>query len=236
MKLNELYELKRKKFNLEGIKENPSKLLSILLLQNIDNFVCNQNDELDDFYNKNKILINLLIEKVIKDFNFNSNELIDIIEESKNCDNFENDVIWCVFLKGFSSVYWALKCDEKYTPEQVYSIYFNDYSLYNTGNKVIAIVSNPSRGRERLKRILEDNNEFFSLICESMNPTERMEVLENLENKSCETCTNGSCSVPTCEKYELDAGRECFGWYNAVYIGQSKFYNERDILKLKYKN
>ncbi len=84
----------------------------------------------------------------------------------------------------------------------------------------------------------EMNKEYFLEIEKLLTPEERISIRQKLKNKSCTTCTNGSCRIETYEKVGADEfgnpqGYECIGWNNPEYIGRSKVLKLYDIHKLK---
>lgn len=84
----------------------------------------------------------------------------------------------------------------------------------------------------------ENQREFYKKISERLTAEERLFILENLENKSCNNCDNGNCSIGTFEKIGIDAegkseGHSCMGWYNSELIGKSKVLKIMDVYKLK---
>lgn len=88
-----------------------------------------------------------------------------------------------------------------------------------------------------IDRILEDPDEFYERIAEELTVEERLFILDELKNKSCLSCTNGCCSVPSYEKVGVDesgklVGSECIGWFNARLIGRSKVLRKTNIYDL----
>lgn len=91
---------------------------------------------------------------------------------------------------------------------------------------------------DSLNMIFENSREFYKKISEKLTVEERLFILENLKNKSCNTCDNGSCGIGVFEKGGVDAeekpeGHSCIGWYNSELIGKSKILRITDIYKLK---
>lgn len=85
---------------------------------------------------------------------------------------------------------------------------------------------------------VKDTRVFYESVAQNMTPEERNYILMSLENKSCSSCTNGSCNVENHEKIGLDEngkaqGCNCVGWYNYEYIGRSKIIGSKDIYELK---
>lgn len=89
-----------------------------------------------------------------------------------------------------------------------------------------------------LQKILRKPSDFYTKVCEELTPKERIFILQNLINKSCLSCSNGSCRVPYAEKLGVDEsgkpqGSQCIGWWNEELIGKSKVLRRMDINKLK---
>ncbi len=79
---------------------------------------------------------------------------------------------------------------------------------------------------------------YYCKIEGALTVEERLHILHQLENKSCETCTNASCNVETGEKVGLDEcgkpqGYQCIGWYNAKIVGKSKVLSLKNVYELK---
>ena len=88
-----------------------------------------------------------------------------------------------------------------------------------------------------LDKILESPTEFYEKIEEELTVEERLFIISELENKSCMSCTNGCCSVPSYEKVGVDefgkhVGSECIGWFNSRLIGRSKVLRKTNIYDL----
>lgn len=89
-----------------------------------------------------------------------------------------------------------------------------------------------------IDRILDKPSEFYQKISESLTPEERVFILKNLKNKSCENCANMSCNVEHHEKIGLDEsgrpqGENCVGWINHEIIGKSKVLKLTNIYDIK---
>ena len=101
MTLNELYNVKLMEYKKLGVKDEPYKLLSMLLLPRKAEFEPLMVSE-GKFYEKYKKNIDSMIEKVIKDFDITDEEIIWHVEKKGVlCNNFEHDKIWYVFGEGF---------------------------------------------------------------------------------------------------------------------------------------
>lgn len=105
----------------------------------------------------------------------------------------------------------------------------NEKDLINDRVKSLEILINTA---------VESPKRFYEAIASSMTPEERLYIISQLQNKSCETCTNGSCDIENCEKIGLDEygkpqGHDCMGWINDEYIGRSKVLEKTDIYQLK---
>lgn len=90
-----------------------------------------------------------------------------------------------------------------------------------------------------LSIILNNTSEFYDKITKSLTLEERLLILLNLQNKSCDTCQiNENCSF---EAYDIEEPDEngivrntnCQGWFNSELIGKSKVLKINDINKLK---
>lgn len=131
MNLNELYNLKLLDYQKNGIKEQPDKLLAMLLLPEKDNFEPLKTSE-GKFYDSYKSEINEKIAKVINDFEITDEEIIKQIEDNGvSCNNFEHDKIWFVFCKGFGAIHWGIMYHPDKSPEEIYADVFGDFSKEN---------------------------------------------------------------------------------------------------------
>ena len=89
-----------------------------------------------------------------------------------------------------------------------------------------------------ISQAIKDPLKLYCEICYAMPPEERILILKHLQNKSCQTCTNGSCNVQAWEKVGIDEsgypmGHNCIGWFNPSLIGKSRVLAKLDINKLK---
>lgn len=120
MTLNELYNVKLMEYKKYGVKDEPDKLLSLLLLPKKDEFEPLRVAE-GAFYEVYKKEIDSMIEKVIKDFDITDEEIIWHVEKKGVlCNNFEKDKIWFVFCWGFGLMHWSIMYHKEKTPEEVY--------------------------------------------------------------------------------------------------------------------
>ena len=90
-----------------------------------------------------------------------------------------------------------------------------------------------------IEQTMKEPLKFYDEICYTIPLKERLLILKHLENKSCETCTNGSCNIETCEKVGIDEygypmGHDCIGWFNPNIIGKSRVLAKLDINELKH--
>ena len=240
MKLKELYNLKLYEYKNYGLKERPYKLLAMLLLSEIDKYQPFRGSQ-GDFYRKYKSEIDEKISKVEIDFGFTYEEIVQYIERTVVCDNFEYQRIWFVFAEGFSALNWGLFYHEEMTPEEIYSHCFDSDDLkkhYDIEQLAVANNVVVSDLENILCKIIENPGDFYEKVCDRLTAEERIFILKNLENKSCISCRNGSCRVETCDKIGFDEegkpeGHSCSGWYNAELIGRAKVLRKTDIYKLK---
>ena len=91
---------------------------------------------------------------------------------------------------------------------------------------------------ELIEMTLISHDNAYSKIEQMMIPNERLNIINNLSNKSCLSCTNGCCKVDYMEKIGLDEygnlqGNKCLSWKNSELIGKSKVLRINDINKLK---
>lgn len=239
MTLLELYNLKLHEYKETGLKEKPSKLLAMLLLSEKDKYEPLRNSE-GKFYEKYKEQINQKIKIVEQDFNLTYEDLIKYIEETVECNNYEEQKIWFGFAEGFGALHWGLLYQKEKTPEEIYSRYFDSDDLkkhYDIEQRAIASNITITPLDEILEKIIECPTEFYVKISEQLTPEERTLIIQSLENKSCRSCTNGSCKVPHIEKLGVDElgnpeGSQCIGWINNELIGRSKVFKKTNIHKL----
>lgn len=89
-----------------------------------------------------------------------------------------------------------------------------------------------------INKVSENPTEFYKKISAELTPEERLFIMNNLENKSCDNCTNCLCRIENYEKGGIDEfgnfeGSSCCGWYNDELVGRSKVLKKTDIYKLK---
>lgn len=120
MTLYELYNVKLMEYKKYGVKDEPDKLLSMLLLPKKEDFEPLMVSE-GKFYEKYKKKIDYMIEKVINDFDITDEEIIHHVEKKGVlCNNFEHDKIWFVFCEGFGLMHWSIMYHKEKTPEEIY--------------------------------------------------------------------------------------------------------------------
>ncbi len=240
MTLLELYKLKLYEYEKTGLREKPWKLLAMLLLSEKDKYEPLEKSQ-GEFYKKYKTQIDLQIAKVEKDFNFTLEDIIEYIEKTVGCGNYEEDRIWFVFADGFGALDWGLKYKQSKTAEEIYAEYYDDDELkkyYDIEQKSIANDINVTELDKLLNRIFANSNDIYKKICDELTAEERVFILKQLENKCCMNCTNGNCRVEYNEKIGVDEfgkaqGSECVGWFNAELIGRSKVLRKTNINQLK---
>lgn len=136
MKLIDLYNHKVKLYENDGIREKLDKLLSILLLNEIDLFEEQATEK--EFYERYKDIINKKIRKIEEDFKLTKEEIIEQIERNGIvCNNYEFDKIWFLFNEGFSSVNWGLKNRKSNSIEEIYYEYFFDNELDDIDKNIL---------------------------------------------------------------------------------------------------
>lgn len=142
MTLEKLYAKKVEDYKTNGIKEQPDKLLAMLLLPERDYYRPLMVAE-GEFYRIYQKEIDEKIEKVIQDFNITKEELVQIVEDKGVlCDNFEHDKIWFVFAEGFGSMHWGLMYHQEMSPEQIYTECFGQVEKEKPNQKCM----NPKKG------------------------------------------------------------------------------------------
>lgn len=240
MTLIELYNLKLNEYKQTGLRERPWKLLSMLLLSKKNEYEALKGS-LGDFYKKYKEKIDKEIKKVETDFNFSKEDIVNFIEETVVCDDYEHQKIWFVFCQGFEVLDWALAHQQEKTPEEIYSEFFDTDDLkkqYNLEEKANANNIQTADLNELINKIIEKPRELYIQIYNALTPEERLFIIRILENKKCFNCTNPSCRVEYKEKVGLDddgqpQGSKCIFWRNEELIGKSKVLRLTDINKLK---
>lgn len=239
MTLKELYNLKLYEYKEFGIKERPWKLLAMLLLSEKNKYEPLKNAQ-GEFYKKYKNEIDKQINKVERDFDFTHEEIVEYIEKTVDCDNYEEQKIWFVFEDGFGILNWGLMYKEDKTAEEIYSEYYNNDDLkryYDVEQKAIANDICITKLDNLLNKILDNPINFYERICHVLTVEERMFIIKQLENKCCMNCINAGCRIEYDEKVGVDElgkpqGSECSGWFNAELIGRSKVLRKTDINQL----
>lgn len=201
MTLLELYELKLLKYNKTKERDNPSKLLAMLLLSEMDKY-----EPLDisqeKFYNTYKKDIDKQISKVEKDFNFTYEDIISYIEKLTIYNDYVKQSIWYVFADGFRVLHWALLYRKEEVPEEIYCEYFSDNELSYYSN-------------------LDKRDSYLNKNCIKLTVEDRLFMLKELKNRSCINCSNENCRF-LYSKEKFIYGNKCIGWYNSSLIGISR--------------
>lgn len=240
MTLLELYKLKLYEYKKTGLRERPCKLLAMLLLSEKNKYEPLENSQ-GEFYKKYKTQIDIQIAKVERDFNFTFEDIVEYIEKTVVCDNYEEQRVWFVFADGFSALNWGLRYKEDKTAEEIYAEYYDNDDLikyYDLEQKAIANGVNITELDSLLNRILANPNNFYKRVCDDLTAEERVFILKHLENKCCMNCINAGCRVEYDEKVGVDEfgklqGSDCAGWFNAELIGRSKVLRKTDINQLR---
>lgn len=240
MTLRELYNLKLYEYRETGLRDKPGKLLAMLILPEKDNYEALKVSE-GEFYEKYQKEIDTKIAKVENDFNFTKDDIINFIEETVICDDYDRQKVWFVFCEGFGAMHWGIMYHKDSTPEDIFSQYFDDNQLkkqYNIEEQAIANNIKIAKLDDLISKIMNVPADFYCKIEESLSPEERMFIISRLTNKSCMNCTNGSCNIELSEKVGLDEfgkpqGSDCLGWNNHELVGRSKVLKISDTTKLK---
>lgn len=241
MTLIGLYNLKIDEYKKTGLREKPWKLLAMLLLSHNTEFV--EHENLGEFYKKNKVYINQYIDKVEKDFNLVQEDIIEYIEKEKKvvCKTYEKQRIWDLYANGFEVLNWSLIHRNDSTPEEIYSLWYDNYDPkknYDVEQRAIANNIEITPIDVLLNRVLDNKKDFFEKICNELTPEERNFILKELTNTSCMTCENTACNKDYFEKIKLDEEYkekriECSKWFNSEIIGRSKVLRKTDVNKLR---
>lgn len=238
MTLFDLYQIKLYEYKKFGLRDEPYKLLAILLLIDKDNYTL-LNESYIDFYLLYKKDIDKLIEKLENDFNFTQKDLKLYFKENVSFDNYDGQKIRFVYAKALQVLIWGL-IHKEYSAEEIYTIFLkNDNLAKKCDIEFLALVKgiNITNLNTLLSKILKNPSEFYKSVCRELSTEERLFILETLENKSCMNCTNGSCSIEYRDKLGNDEfgnqqGSKCVGWYNEELIGRSKVLKRININQL----
>lgn len=223
-----------------GVVE-PEMNISQEELKELTQYLAIKNAERLEQIEQYKEKIDKEIKKVETDFNFSKEDIVNFIEETVVCDDYEHQKIWFVFCQGFEVLDWALAHQQEKTPEEIYSEIFDTDDLkkqYNLEEKANANNIKTTSLDELINKIVESPRDFYVEICNALTPEERLFIIRILENKKCFNCTNPSCRVEYKEKVGLDddgqpQGSKCIFWRNEELIGKSKVLRLTDINKLK---
>ncbi len=138
MTLTELYDAKRQKYVDTGKKEEPSKLLALLLLEKKEEFLPLEVEE-GKFYHYYQEIIDKNIAKVNADFQFSDDDYKKLITEKLGYfeeNSFEEDKLWQVFGEGIGALHWGLMYMTDKTGIDIYSYYFDENILLNKVKKI----------------------------------------------------------------------------------------------------
>lgn len=75
-----------------------------------------------------------------------------------------------------------------------------------------------------IDKIINNPQEFYEKIANSLSPQEREHFKNLILNKNCFNCTNGCCSVGT---YEKSKEQSCAGWDNKELIGRQLVFMKK---------
>lgn len=71
-------------------------------------------------------------------------------------------------------------------------------------------------------------SEIFLKLYSILTPQEKEYLKEQIKNRSCRNCTNGSCRVESSEKNSLDEIYQCLDWRNEEEIGKQLLRKKRE--------
>lgn len=130
MTVEGLYNLKLLDYRINGYRDQPDRLLALLILPEKDQYeplmVCE-----GEFYKTYKDKIDQKIAKVEKDFEITHDDIVACVEaKGLCCENFDHDRIWYVYHEGFGSMHWAIMYHPELTAEEIYEECFDEPSKY----------------------------------------------------------------------------------------------------------
>lgn len=128
MTLEGLYTLKLLDYKINGYRDDPERLLALLILPEKDQYeplrVCE-----GEFYEAYKDRIDKKIAKVERDFEITPIDIVKYVEaKGVCCNNFAQDRIWFVYAEGFGAMHWGLMYHPELTAEEVYEECFDEPS------------------------------------------------------------------------------------------------------------
>ena len=217
MTVKELYNLKKYECIEYGLKDRPGKLLGMLLLSEMDDYEPLIVPE-GEFYNTYKKQINNAIEKVEKDFCFGKEDIINIIEETFECEDYDYQRIWDVYSEGFSALHWGLLYAKDKTPEEVFSKYFRSTDLekhYSMEELTISKNIQITSLETLIDRVVSMPEEIYTKIGKIMTLEEKAFIINSISNKDCNNCTNENCIRDS-------FNNNCTSWENDELIGRIK--------------
>lgn len=128
MKLEGLYNLKLLDYKINGYRDQPDKLLALLIIPEKDQYEPLQVCE-GEFYEAYKDRIDKKIAKVERDFEITHDDIVAYVEaKGLYCEDFEHERIWQVYHEGFGSMHWAIMYHPELTPEEIYEECFDEPS------------------------------------------------------------------------------------------------------------
>lgn len=160
--------------------------------------------------------------------------VFETFEEAKSTANRKNLYLRSKICRGFSILdkNWIAKLKEEqdnFDKNMKKHLEF-EQEILNL-SKDMEIRKNSSDGfiptdlETILNNILDNPELFYEKICENLTFEERQFIDNLIENKSCNTCSNGCCRV---ENYEKPVDN-CIGWENNRLVGKYKVLKQKRL-------
>lgn len=242
MTFRELYCYKLYEYMNYNVREKLDKLLAILLLSDV-HFYEKDKVSIKDFYRRNKTNIDKRISQIEKDYSITDKDYTAYyIENDKAMDIYDikNSKVWIVYKAGIEALYISVMTDKK--PIDTYKELFDSADFdkdYDIEKLALACDIDVTDLDDVLSNVVNNLDEFYKKIGDSLTPDERNFIINHLEGRNCFNCHNPECRVEFNEKIGTDEngnrqGYRCNGWDNKTIIGKAKVLKLTNIDKLNY--
>lgn len=161
---------------------------------------------------------------------FDSFEDASIVADKLNEGILHHEIGCLFFDDNFETKAKSIETKHQETLDRVKA--FESYVENET--KDMVVTKTLSTTLEKIIESLDNPNEFYNRLFQVLSFEEREYLKQEIDNRSCDNCINGSCTVKHCEKVGLDEtgqpqGRNCVGWNNPELIGRQRILEKHSL-------
>lgn len=170
--LQKKYEQYQEEYKRTGEHPHPSKLLALLLFQEIGKYDYTIWDSVE-FYERHKELINQKIDNVIKDFSITNTELHNYVKDLSlsfdkdlSMNEFYEACKYWTFVSGWSALLNSIMYDEDLSPEESFNKFLHWWPVISNKRKLL-----------KLEDLYEKYKQMFNRTAIHPHPAELLSML-----------------------------------------------------------